>query len=65
MASVTDEALEISLYYLVGNSNLLFKKNIVNKILDIQKLNPEDKGHVFAMPDAFLQLQKAKKLFAS
>ena len=40
--------------YLVGNPDLLLEKNVVNKILDIQKLNPEDKGHVFAMLDAFL-----------
>jgi hypothetical protein len=49
----------------VGNSDLLLEKNVVNKILDIQKLNTEDKGHVFAMLDAFLQSQKAKKVFAS
>ena len=37
---------------------MLLEKNVVNKILDIQKLNPEDKGHVFAMLDAFLQLDQ-------
>ena len=44
---------------------MLLEKNLVNKIIDIQKLNTEDKGHVFAMLDAFLQSQKAKKVFAS
>jgi hypothetical protein len=49
----------------VGNTDLLLEKNVVNKILDIQKLGTEDKAHVFAMLDAFLQPQKAKKVFAS
>ncbi len=65
MAAAIAEALEVSLDYLVGNSDLLLEKNVVNKILDIQKLNTEDKAHVFAMLDAFLQSQKAKKVFAS
>lgn len=38
----------------------------MNKILDIQTLGNEDKAYVFAMLDAFLQSQKAKKfLFSS
>jgi len=49
----------------VGNTDLILEKNVVNKILDIQKLGTEDKAHVFAMLDAFLQSQKAKKVFAS
>jgi len=49
----------------VGNTDLLLEKNVVNKIIDIQKLGTEDKAHVFAMLDAFLQSQKAKKVFAS
>ena len=65
MAAAIAEVLEISLDYLMGNSELLLKKNVVNKILDIKKFNPEDKGHAFAMVDAFLQSQKAKKVFAS
>jgi len=65
MAAAIAEALEVSLDYLVGNTDLLLKKNLVNKILDIQKLGTEDKAHVFAMLDAFLQSNKAKKVFAS
>jgi transcriptional regulator with XRE-family HTH domain len=64
MAAAIAEALEVSLDYLVGNSDLLLEKNIVSKILDIQKLNTEDKAHVFALLDAFLQSNKAKKVFA-
>jgi transcriptional regulator with XRE-family HTH domain len=58
------EALEVSLDYLVGNTDLLLEKNIVNKMVDIQKLGTEDRAHVFALLDAFLQSNKAKKVFA-
>ncbi len=65
MAAAIAEALEVSLDYLVGNSDLLLEKNVVNKIMDIQKLGTEDKAHVFAMLDAFLRDHKAKKAYAS
>lgn len=64
MAAAIAEALEVSLDYLVGNTDLLLEKSIVSKIVDIQKLNTEDKAHVFALLDAFLQSNKAKKVFA-
>lgn len=64
MAAAIAEALEVSLDYLVGNTDLLLEKNIVNKIVDIQKLDHDDRAHVFALLDAFLQSQKAKKVFA-
>jgi hypothetical protein len=57
------DALEVSLDYLVGNTDLLLEKSVVNKIVDIQKLGQEDKAHVFALLDAFLQSHKAKKVF--
>jgi transcriptional regulator with XRE-family HTH domain len=65
MAAAIAEALEVSLDYLVGNTDLMLEKNIISKIIDIQKLNTEDKAHVFALLDAFLQSHKAKKVFAS
>ena len=63
MVAAIAEVLEVSLDYLVDNTDLLLEKNIVNKIIDIQKLGTEDKTYVFAMLDAFLQSQKAKKSF--
>ena len=65
MAAAIAEALEVSLDYLVGNSDLLLAKNVLNKIMDIQKLGFEDKALVFAMLDVFLQSHKAKKVFES
>ena len=64
MAAAIAEALEVSLDYLVGNTDLLLEKNIVSKIVDIQQLGTEDRAHVFALLDAFLQSTKAKKVFA-
>ncbi|MEJ7830385.1 MAG: RstR family transcriptional repressor [Segetibacter sp.] len=59
------DTLEVSIDYLVGKSNVELDKTVLKKIQDIQKLNGDDKAHVFALLDAFLQSQKAKKVFAS
>ena len=48
------EALNISLDYLVGTTDIILDKAIVNRIQNIQKLSEEDKGHLFALLDAFL-----------
>jgi hypothetical protein len=37
----------------------------MNRLQDIQKLDQDDKAHVFALLDAFIQSQKAKRVFAS
>ena len=55
IATQLSEVLEISLDYLVGATDILMDKNIVNKILDIQKLKESDRKHVFALPDAFIK----------
>jgi transcriptional regulator with XRE-family HTH domain len=59
------DTLEVSIDYLVGKSSLELDKSTVKRIQDIQKLKTEDKAHVFALLDAFLQSHKAKKVFAS
>lgn len=58
MATQLAEALEVSLDYLVGSTDILLEKNIVSKILDIQKLKENDRQHVFALLDAFLKQTK-------
>jgi transcriptional regulator with XRE-family HTH domain len=58
------DTLEVSIDYLVGKSAVELDKAVLKKIQDIQKLNADDKAHVFALLDAFLQSQKAKKVFA-
>ena len=64
VAAAIADALDISLDYLVGNTDLMLEKNIVNKIVDIQQLNTEDRAHVFALLDAVLQSNKTKMVFA-
>lgn len=58
MAKNLAEALEVSLDYLVGSTELLLDKNITKRILDIQQLSSEEKSHVFALLDAFLKQNK-------
>lgn len=62
VAKALSEALEVSLDYLVGSTDTLLDKSIVNKILDIQKLKPNDKEHVFALLDAFLKQTKIQSI---
>ncbi|WP_413513490.1 XRE family transcriptional regulator [Myroides odoratus] len=62
ITTVLAEALQISLDYLVGVTDILLDKNIVNRVLDIQRLNEEDKKHVFALLDAFIKQRKLKAI---
>ncbi len=62
IATQLSEVLEISLDYLVGAMDVLMDKNIVNKILDIQKLKESDRKHVFALLDAFIKQTKLKEI---
>jgi transcriptional regulator with XRE-family HTH domain len=49
------DAFEVSLDYLVGEGlNAAFDKETVKRIEEIDKLDKENKSHVFAMLDAFL-----------
>lgn len=54
IATKIANALNVSLDYLVGNTDLLLDSTILKRIQNIQKLKEEDKSHVFAMLDAFL-----------
>ena len=49
--------------YLVGEGvNSKFDKKTVTRLLDIEKLDPIDKEHVFAMLDAFLAKNKLQAI---
>ncbi len=56
-------ALNISLDYLVGSMNLELDKNILDKIIDIQTLAPEDKEHILITIDALLRDAKARQTY--
>ena len=63
IAAQIAEALEVSLDYLVGSTDLLLDKGIINRIQDIQKLDNENKNHLYALMDAFLRDYKAKQAY--
>lgn len=64
MATQLAEALGVSLDYLVGSTDLLMDKAIINRVMDVQLLNEDDKKHLFALMDAFLRDAKAKKAYS-
>jgi len=56
-------ALEVSLDYLVGNTDVLFDKKTTNRILEVQQLSEKDAEHLFAMMDAFLRDAKTRSAY--
>jgi transcriptional regulator with XRE-family HTH domain len=64
MAAKLAEALQVSLDYLVGNSDLKFDKETIDRIVNIQALSDEDKKPVFTMVDAYLRDLKTRKAYA-
>ncbi|HEX9601409.1 MAG TPA: helix-turn-helix transcriptional regulator [Mariniflexile sp.] len=62
MATQLAEALEVSLDYLVGSTDVLLEKSIVARVLDIQKLKEDEKQHVFALLDAFIKQTKFQNI---
>ena len=65
VAAKIANALAVSLDYLVGNTDLLLDKTILNRIVDVQKLSDKDQEHLFVMIDAFLRDAKTRKAYAS
>lgn len=64
MAALIAGALEGSLDYLVGNTDLLLDSSVLQRIMDIQKLNEEDKTDALKLLDMFLRDTKARKAYA-
>ncbi len=63
MAVKIANALNVSLDYLVGNTDLILDKDIINKIQEIQKLDDKNKEHLFALMNAFLRDHKTKQAY--
>ena len=55
--------LDVSLDYLTGNSNTQLDSSIIERIQDIQQLDPEAQKNVFALLDAFLRDYKTKQAY--
>ena len=57
------DAFEVSLDYLEGEGiNSSFDKKTVKRIQDIEKLEDQEREHVFAMLDAFLAKNKLQAI---
>lgn len=57
-------ALGVSLDYLAGLTDNEVDAAILNKILDIQLLNEDDRRHIMTTIDALLRDAKARKAYA-
>jgi transcriptional regulator with XRE-family HTH domain len=64
VATKIADALEVSLDYLVGHSDLLLEHSVLDRIIDIQRLSNKDQEHLFAMMDAYLRDAKARVTYS-
>lgn len=64
VANKIANALEVSLDFLVGNTDQLIDNNILKKVEQIQLLPDEDKNCVIKLLDAFLRDFNAKKAYS-
>ena len=58
------KALEVSLDYLTGLSDLELNESVINIINDLQGLNVEDKEHIFTTINALLRDAQARNTYA-
>ena len=62
MAAKISEALEVSLDFLVGNTDTALEKDLLKKITDIQKLPADKKNVVMTLIDTFLKQTKLQSI---
>ena len=62
MATKISNALNISLDYLVGKTDLMLDDVVLKKMESISKMSEEDRGHVFSLLDAFIAKTKLQGL---
>jgi len=56
--------LEVSLDYLVGNSDIEVNTDMLNRVLELQSLSEEDKNTALKLLDAFLRDANTKKAYS-
>lgn len=62
MATRISEALDTSLDYLVGKTQIQFDQKTLERIQEVSKMDPVDQGHVFSLIDAFIAKTRLKGL---
>ena len=65
VAAKIANALDVSLDYLTGNTDILFDKKTTQRILEVQQLSQKDTEHLYAMMDAFLRDAKTRQAYSS
>ena len=55
-------ALEVSLDYLVGNTELKLTSSLMNRIKEVANMTDKDKDYVYTLIDAFIAKTKLKGL---
>lgn len=64
IASKIADALEVSLDYLTGKTNIELDNSIINRVVEIQNLPDEDRTHILYTLDGLLQNVRTKQAFA-
>ncbi|MEN8251763.1 MAG: helix-turn-helix transcriptional regulator [Bacteroidota bacterium] len=65
MATKLAQALEVSLDYLVGNTDIEMDKATLNRVQEINKLSSTNKEHIYVTLDALIRDFKNKQAYAS
>ncbi len=64
IASKIADALEASLDYLTGKTNIELDNSIIKRVVEIQNLPDEDRNHILYTLDGLLQNVRTKQAFA-
>jgi len=58
------DALNVSIDYLVGNTDLELDSNVLKRVEEVSKLSNEEKDKIFMVIDALIRDFKAKKAYS-
>jgi hypothetical protein len=64
VAAKIADALDVSIDFLVGKSNLMVNKDMLDRLEDIAKLSEEKRSYVFGIIDMCLRDFKAKRAYS-
>jgi len=58
------DALNVSIDFLVGKTNLELDRNVLKRVEEVSKLDSEEKDKIFMVVDALIRDFKAKKAYS-